>query len=367
MPYPVFDRQRLQLRPLAARVHDMNLKNLLAADAPAPPLAENRRASIRHLAERIKHARQNNKAVILSYGAHLIKNGLGPVLNRLIEQNWVTLLCTNGAGAIHDWELAFLGASTESVRRYVGEGQFGMWDETGRYMNLALMLGAAAGQGYGEALGAMIEQERLEVPNAAELRAKLQTTLNQPEIPATDFGAQAELLAYLNQFQMPAGPLSIPHPHKDVSVLRTAYHHHVPLCVMPGIGYDIIYTHYLNNGAAIGKTALRDFLTFTDAQLQLDGGVFIAVGSAIMAPMTFEKGRAMARNIARQEGRSLDDTLIVVNDIQPAGDDWNLEPTKASPAYYLRFLKTYRRMHGEFEYIELDNREFLLNLLHLLA
>jgi hypothetical protein len=367
MPYPVFDRKRLKLRPLAERIHDMSIKNLLAVDAPAPPIAANRLQSIRNLAARIKAARQQNKAVILSYGAHLIKNGLGPVLNRLIEQKWVTLLCTNGAGAIHDWELSFFGASTENVRRYVGEGQFGIWDETRHYLNLALILGAATGKGYGEALGALIDQERLDVPTAAELRTQIQKELNQSALQDADFGAKAELLNFLNQFQISAGPISIPHPYQYTSVLRTAYRHQVPLCVMPGIGYDIIYTHYLNNGAAIGKTALRDFLTFTQAQLQLDGGVFMAIGSAIMAPMTFEKGRAMARNIARQEGRSLDNTLIVVNDIQPAGADWNNEPTKSSPAYYLRFLKTYRRMHGEFEYIELDNREFLLNLLHLLA
>lgn len=367
MPYPILDRTRISIKSLAERESDMDLRNLLNVDTTAPAIPADKKEMLERVAERILQAKKNKKSIILSYGAHLVKNGLGPILNQFIEKKLVTHLATNGAGTIHDWELAYLGRSTESVRRYVGEGQFGIWDETGRYMNLALMLGAAEGKGYGESLGEMIETEKLLLPSLNSLKEELQKELKDNKFGNETFGMRSELLAYLTRFGMKPGVIDLPHPNKVLSVLRTAFIHQVPLCVMPGIGYDIIYTHFLNNGAAIGHTAVRDFLTFTQAQLNLDGGIYLSVGSAIMSPMTFEKARSMARNIARQEGRSLDDTYIIVNDIQPAGEDWKIEPTKESPAYYLRFLKTYRRMHGHFEYVELDNREFLLNLLNLLG
>lgn len=365
MPYPIFDRKRLHIRPLNERVHDMSVDNLLPQGTPPPVIPADKMTMVKGIAKRIEQALVRKKSVIISYGAHLIKNGLGPILNRFIEKKLVTVLATNGAGTIHDWELAYFGKSTESVRRYVGEGQFGIWDETGRYINLALTLGAAEGKGYGESLGEMIEQEKLVIPLTTVLNEELQMDLKNKKYDNT-LGARAELLAYLEDHQLASGIIDLPHPFKQFSVLRTSYIHNTPLCIMPGIGYDIIYNHYLNNGAAIGKTAVQDFLTFTQAQLNLDGGIYISIGSAIMSPMTYEKARAMARNVAIQEGRSLDDTSIIVNDIQPVGEDWKIEPGKESPAYYLRFLKTFRRMHGNFEYVELDNREFLLNLLYLL-
>jgi len=366
MPYPIFDRREIALKPLAERVHDMSIADLLQPDSKPPKIPNDKLNTIQKIADRIKQAKANQKSVIISYGAHLIKNGLGLVLNELIKAGWITTLATNGAGTIHDWELAFFGKSTESVERYVGEGQFGIWDETGRYMNLALVLGAAEGKGYGESLGEMIASEKLLIPSHNSLTEELQRDLKTNLMAQDTFGARAELLAYLKKNNLKPGVIDLPHPHKNFSVLWTAFVNRIPLCIMPGIGYDIIFTHYFNNGAAVGQTALRDFLTFTQAQLNLDDGVYISIGSAIMSPMTFEKARSMARNIARQEKRSLDDTLIIVNDIQPAGEDWKIEPTKESPAYYLRFLKTFRRMHGQFAYVELDNRQFLLNLVQFL-
>lgn len=366
MPYPIFDRQRIRVKPLAERKHDMSVSDIMLPDTEPPTISPVRMESLKNLATRIKQARQLNKQVIISYGAHLIKNGLGPILNELIKDGWVTTLCTNGAGTIHDWELAYFGKSTENVRRYVGEGQFGIWDETGRYMNLAILLGAAENKGFGESLGEMIEIDKLLIPSHFSLKDELARELRNDSFDNDTFGARAELLAFLKTHHLNAGAIDLQHAYKEFSVLRTAFTHRVPLCVLPGIGYDIIFTHPLMNGAALGKAADRDFLTFANSQLDLDGGVYISIGSAIMSPMTFEKARSMARNIARQENRSLDNTFIVVNDMQPAGDDWKIEPGKESPAYYLRFLKTFRRMHGEFEYIELDNREFLLNLMNLL-
>ena len=365
MPYEYFDRRKLEIKPLAERVSDMSVVDLLSPFTEPPQISASQKRSLEMIAERIKTARKKGVEVIVSYGAHLIKNGLGPVLNWFIENDFVTTLATNGAGTIHDWELAFQGQSTESVRRYVKEGQFGIWDETGRYINLAIALGAAKGEGYGESLGKLIDTEQLEIPNNSDLQNELLVSLNTGEY-SVEFGAKAELLRFLREFDLASGVVSVPHPHKDVSVLRKAFAHQVPLCVMPGIGYDIIFSHYLNCGSAIGKTAVQDFLTFAKSQLNLEGGIYISIGSAIMSPMTFEKARAMARNIARQEEKSLDDVMLIINDCQPVGDDWQTEPTKDQPGYYLRFLKTFRRMAGDFHYVEMDNRAFLLNLLYLL-
>jgi len=344
----------------------MSLDDLLNPSTEAPPVSALQMTRLEMIAERIETARAKGAEVIISYGAHLIKNGLGPVLNWFIENNFVSALTTNGAGTIHDWELAYHGNSTESVRRYAKEGQFGIWEETGRYMNLAIMLAAATGQGCGESLGKMVETEKLVVPSVSDLQNEITASLRTGKYPE-EFGAKAELLRYIHEFELSAGEMDIPHLHKHTSVLRQAYTHKVPLCVMPGIGYDIIFSHYLNNGPAMGKTTVQDFLTFAQSQLNLEGGIYISIGSAIMSPMTFEKTRAMARNIARQEGRSLDDVMIAVNDFQPVGEDWRTEPTKDQPGYYLRFLKTFRRMAGDFHYVEMDNRAFLLNLLKLLS
>jgi len=366
MPYQYCDRRRLDIKPLSERVSDMSLDSLISPTAAAPQISPSQLKNLQRIADRITSARARGAEVIISYGAHLIKNGLGPVLNGFIENDLVTTLATNGAGTIHDWELAFHGKTTESVRRYTQEGQFGIWEETGRFINLAVVLGAAKGYGYGESLGSLVEAEQLEIPHIDDLRFELKTSLDANQL-SDESGAKVELINYLQKFDISPGVLSVPHPNKEVSVLRKAYIHKVPLCVMPGIGYDITFTHYLNCGSAVGKTTLQDFLTFTQSQLNLEGGVYISIGSAIMSPMTFEKARSMARNIARQENRSLNDVMLIVNDFQPVGKDWDVEPTKDKPGYYLRFLKTFRRMAGDFHYVEMDNRAFLLNLLKLLS
>ena len=114
-------------------------------------------------------ARQEKRSVMLTFGAHTIKNGMAPTLIALMEEGWVTHLATNGAGIIHDWEFAFQGKSSEDVRENVEQGQFGIWDETGFYINLALIVGAYEGLGYGESVGKMISREGLHIPEISFL------------------------------------------------------------------------------------------------------------------------------------------------------------------------------------------------------
>jgi hypothetical protein len=129
-------------------------------------------------------------------------------------------------------------------------------------------------------------------------------------------------------------------------------------------GHDIIYAHPLNHGAAVGRGAERDFLRFAASISELEGGVYLSVGSAVMSPMIFEKSLSMGRNLARQRGTRIEGFALVVVDLSPVAWDWQRsgEPPPQDPAYYVRYLKTFSRMGGELSYIQADNRDFLLAL-----
>jgi hypothetical protein len=326
----LFDRTKLEILPLSKRESKLSIEEI----AIEPDLAELEFHGddyvLENVASKILQARDNNKPVILAFGAHLIKNGLGLVVNRMIEENYITHLATNGAGSIHDWEFAFQGKSTEDVQKYLTKGQFGIWEETGRYINLALVSGAERNKGYGDSVSEMIYNDGIPIPG-----------------------------------RITQGLMEVEHPFKKYSVQNSAFGNGVPFTVHPCFGQDIINTHPLSDGASIGKCAEIDFLKFTDSVSKLEGGVYLSVGSAIMSPMIFEKALSMSRNVARQEGKKIDDFMIVVNDMQEGNWDWgsDVEPSKDDPAYYLRFCKTFSRAGArEMHYIQEDNRNFLVNL-----
>jgi hypothetical protein len=361
---PRLDRRMLRMFPLAERSSQLDIARIAVAPGTPPPALPHRAAvQIAQLAAHIKVARAEGRPVMLTFGAHLIKNGLGPVIVRMLEKGYLTHVATNGAGSIHDWEFAFQGRSSEDVRANVAEGKFGTWEETGRCINLAVAVGGLAGLGYGASVGRMIEDEGLEVPSPQTLYAHLICLAAQPA-PDETLGAQADLLSLITTHEVPSGPMPIPHPFKPASVQAAAARLNIPCTIHPGVGYDIIYTHPLNSGGAIGRGAVRDFLSYAESVSRLEGGVHISVGSAIMAPMIFEKSLSMANNLALQRGERLENFHLVVNDIQAGGDwDWSQgEPPKEHPAYYLRFCKTFHRMGGELDYIQLDNRAFLTAL-----
>ena len=132
----------------------------------------------------------------------------------------------------------------------------------------------------------------------------------------------------------------------------------------PMFGHDIIYTHPLSCGAAIGRTAERDFLAYAANVNRLDGGVYLSIGSAVMSPMIFEKSLSMAQNVHIQDGGHIDNHFMVVVDLAESTWDWarDGEPPMDNPAYYLRYCKTFNRMGGEMHYCCADNRDFLLHL-----
>ena len=317
MPYPKFDRSRLRLRPLAERVHDMSLEDVLPLDAEVPPFPD---PNLEKVAERIAAARRRGRPVILLMGAHVVKQGLSRFVINLMKRGILTHVGGNGACAIHDFELALTGATTESVARYIREGQFGLWQETGR-INDAVREGVRRGLGFGEAVGRMIEEGRF--------------------------------------------------PHREVSILAAGYRLRVPVTVHIGIGQDIIHEHPNCDGAALGEASYRDFLVFARSVSQLEGGVFLNYGTAVMGPEVFQKALSMARNVAHQAGQRIERFTTAVFDLLDLGPDWRSEPPKTDPRYYFRPYKTIlvRTVQGggESYYIRGDHRVTLPNLYRLVT
>jgi hypothetical protein len=347
-------------RASMARVEEI----LIDPDLPPPPASDLVLPRIQACAAHMKSARARGSCSMLIYGAHLVKNGASSLVNRLIEQGWINHLATNGAGVIHDWEFAFQAKSTESVEKNVATGTFGTWDETGRNIHLALMVGALSGKGFGESIGELIENDGLSIPSTEELRYLIVTDPAHSMTPA-----RSELLNALRDHQIRVGKIPIAHRWKYSSIFRTAYKFDVPITVHPGIGYDIFSNHPYFNGAVIGRAGGWDFEVFGHSVENLDGGVVLSVGSAIMGPQVFEKSLSCVNNLRLQEKRRVvHDHNIYVVDLQDGGNwDWTQgEPPKENPAYYLRFCKSFSRMGGSMQYVQSDNVVFLHNLLSIL-
>ncbi len=363
-PEPL-DLKRVRVYPLSQRDSLSSIEKILIDPTKVPsPCAPEISKAVQQCAANIASARKRNASVILMYGAHLIKNGAHRIVTSLIDGGWITHLATNGAGTIHDWELAFLGRTEESVRKNVETGTFGTWDETGRNIHLALLAGALRDEGYGRSLGRFIEEDGVTLPTTTDLEDALRSQPAHPLSPA-----RAELLQSMLVHQLPAGRIDVKHPWKKTAILAQAFRRNIPLTVHPGIGYDIISNHRMFNGAAIGRAAAVDFRLFSAAVEKLDGGVVLSVGSAIMAPQVFEKSLSCVNNLRLQACRPIvrDHSFYVV-DIQDGGNwDWSQgEPPKNNPAYYLRFCKSFDRMGGSMNYVQSDNVIFLHHLLNTL-
>lgn len=282
--YALFDRSKLMLRPLGRRRHDFTVRQVLPP-APMPVCCP----ELVQVAQRIKQARRQGAEVIMMMGAHVLRSGLQRYLIDLMERGLITALAGNGACAIHDYELALIGATTESVARYIEDGRFGLWEETGR-LNDVVARAAAEGRGYGEAVGREIEDG--------------------------DF------------------------PHKDISVLAASYRLRVPFTIHAGVGYDIIHQHPNCDGAALGTASHTDFLIFAHVLENLEHGVVMNFGSAVMAPEVFLKALAMVRNVAAQEGRRIERFTTLVCDLRDLPAQYRSEAARSDPDYYFRPWKT---------------------------
>jgi len=311
MPHELFDLGKLNLLPLEKRSHDLQLEDILF-DTPEP--FEHPHLDL--LCDTILAARKKGAAVIMMYGAHVIRRGCARLMIRLMEEGLITHFATNGAGAIHDFELAMIGQTCESVEKYITEGQFGLWLETGR-INDAVIEGAKDGLGFGESVGRYICE---------------------------------------NNF-----------PYAKSSVMAAGYRLNVPVTIHVGIGNDIIHEHPNCDGAATGQTSLTDFLIYAKSMEKLENGVFLNVGSAVTGPEVYLKCLSMVRNVAKQEGRSITNFTTAVFDKQPiAGDNIDKTPDKTNPQYFFRPWKTILARTvsdgGKSYYIQGDHRETFGNL-----
>lgn len=316
MPFPQFDRSRLHLLPIAERVHDLDLSAMMSLEDET----DYRHPTIETLAQRIRTAREKNAPVLMMMGAHVIRAGAAPLLIQLMKEGWITHFALNGAGGIHDFELALIGATTESVARYITEGQFGLWQEDGRY-NEAVNLGVQEGLGFGESLGKYIWE---------------------------------------NNF-----------PYRDISLLAAGYRNQVPITVHVGIGCDIVHEQPNADGAAIGKATYQDFLIYCNTIDHLEDGVFLNFGSAVIGPEVYLKALSMCRNAAKHEGRAIRHFTTAVLDLLPLeGKDVQEEPPKSDPRYYFRPWKTIMARTvadgGESFYVEGHHRDTVGYLARLL-
>jgi hypothetical protein len=282
--YERFDRAGLRLRPLAERTHDLSLGHWLQLSDPTPPFEH---PDLTAVAGRLKRAKDRGSARILMLGAHVLRAGVNRHIIDLLRRGVFTHIAMNGACVIHDFELALIGATTESVARYIRTGEFGLWSETGILND---WIHDAGELGLGEAVGKQIRE--------------------------SDF------------------------PNRDLSILAAAYDCSVPATVHVGIGYDIIHEHPNCDGAATGRASYEDFLIFARAVENLEGGVMLSFGSAVMAPEIYLKALAMARNVAHQEGREIRRFTTAVFDLMPIEGDFHKELPKTEPAYYFRPRKT---------------------------
>lgn len=317
MKYNIFDRSKLKLESLSKRKHDLDLGIMLKLDDDIP---EFNHPDLEDLAAQIKKANKKKSSVIMMMGGHVIRSGVSLFLIELLKKGIINHFALNGACAIHDFEFALIGATTENVERYISEGQFGLWKETGR-LNEAAKQGADEDIGLGEAIGRMIEE---------------------------------------NNF-----------PHKDMSLLAAGYKYGVPVTVHVGIGCDIVHEHPNCDGAAWGKTSYMDFLIFADSISKLSGGVFLNFGSAVTGPEVYLKALAMARNLAKQKGQKINNFTTAVFDLLPLENrDIKNAPPKNDYFYYFRPWKTILARTvadaGKSYYIKGYHRETASNLAKIL-
>jgi deoxyhypusine synthase len=205
---------------------------------------------LRAISDAIVAAKRKKKAVIFMAGAHVIKCGLNPVVIELLKKKVITCVCLNGAGIIHDFELAFQGKTSEDVAENLKNGRFGMGRETADFLNRAVREGVEEGFGLGSAVARKISGAKL--------------------------------------------------GHKQLSLLYNCYKYNVPVCVFTAIGTDIIHQHPSFDGACAGEGSLRDFHTLVENISSLNnGGVVLNFGSAVILPEVFLKALNLCRNLGK--------------------------------------------------------------------
>jgi hypothetical protein len=265
LPYEEFDLSGVKTYPLRSRQSKVSLAQFATPYKPGsgvdgflkslPGLLAAK--DFKDVVEAMIGAKRAGRPIVWGLGAHVLKTGLSPVLVDLMERGFVSAIATNGAGVIHDFEIALSGGTSEDVDATLGPGTFGMAEETGTQLNRAINEGVANGLGLGQSVGRFLDAARP--------------------------------------------------PFAQISVLATAWRLQIPVTAHVAVGTDIIHMHPQASGASIGEASLRDFRYFVSTVARLEGGVYLNCGSAVVLPEVFLKAVAIARN----EGRSLDGLTTV--------------------------------------------------------
>ena len=314
----LFDRRRLELRDLGGRGNDFTVHG---GDVSMSVGRTEGLRDVESVCRSVVEARARGRPVVAISGGHPVKLGLSRIVVDLISRGWITHVATNGSGIIHDFELALSGGTSEDVSKWIKVGQFGLWRETGA-LNDVFREAADRGEGLGEGVGRYIEEHMF--------------------------------------------------PHRDVSIAAAGWRCGVPVTCHVTIGADIIHAMPNCDGAALGQTSYTDFLIFAQSVSQLEGGVFLNIGSAVTGPEVYLKALSMARNVARQEGREIKNFTTAVFDLVPLPDNWREGPPgKDHHMYYYRPWKTIliRTVAdgGKSYYICGDHRDTIPALWHLLT
>jgi hypothetical protein len=253
--YPVKKRgSKVEAALLGKKVAKGSTLRTFIRGLPDILAAQNLKAIARKLAD----CHRKNRTVLLGMGAHPIKVGLSPLIIDFMERGLIHAIALNGAGVIHDFELAYMGETSEDVAATLKDGSFGMAEETGAFINEAIIKGSQKDLGVGAAVGAAIVKNRL--------------------------------------------------PHRKLSILATAMRLGIPVTSHIAIGTDIIHMHPKADGRALGDCSLRDFRTLTSVVATLRGGVYLNFGSAVVLPEVFLKAVSLARNLGNPV-----DNLTTVN------------------------------------------------------
>ena len=303
--YQIFNTDNIRTYPLEDRKNKVKLKDLVVpSEVLKKPinLETETLRSIEKVADEIINAAQRKAPVILITGAHLVKNGLSPLIIDLMEKEMITLLATNGAGVIHDFELALAGQTSEDVPNALAQGKFGMAYEF-CYINQALRLGDKESLGYGESLGRMICD--------SDFRNKALAEINPEDSP-------------------------IEFTHPEISLIACSYSRNIPLTVHASIGTDVTDQHPGFDAGAKGACSGRDFLIFVNEikKMARSGGVVLNIGSAVTGPEVLLKAVSMVSNV----GSTPFSIFTADFDLRPYRPE--VMSNEAEPGYYYRDQKS---------------------------
>ncbi|OGS22651.1 MAG: hypothetical protein A2252_03470 [Elusimicrobia bacterium RIFOXYA2_FULL_39_19] len=329
--FKTFDNSKIRTYPLNKRKSKVSLEFAVDCKHLAKQKITHPNKDIEKIALGVIKARKQNKPVIIMSGAHLVKNGLSPIIVDLMEKRLITLFATNVASSIHSFELSLIGQSSENVAKGLPKGEFGMAFETGMYLNQTLIEGLKAGIGFGESMGRLYGDKKF--------RKKVIDNALKNE-KNTD------------NYYKPYGAFRF----ADSCIFAKAFELKIPVTVHASLGTDIIDQHRNFNGRAKGETSGKDFLIFANEITKLThGGVIINIGSAVMGPEVLLKAVSMAANTGKVPNK-----IITADfDLRPFGN--NAADEKKYP-YYFRDQKSIvnripESYHGTGYYIQGNQKE----------